>query len=88
MKAVRVAKFGGPEVLEYQTVAQPKPGPGQVLIDVKVAGVNFIDTYHREGLYPLELPFTPGIEAAGTVAAVGPGVEEFKPGERVVYTLA
>ena len=88
MKAIRVQKTGGPEVLEYLEVADLKPGKGQLLVQVEVAGVNFIDTYHREGLYPLEIPFSPGIEAAGIVREVGPDVTDFRPGERVVYCLS
>ncbi len=87
MKAIRVQKTGGPEVLEYLEVADLKPGEDQILVQVEAVGVNFIDTYHREGLYPVELPFTPGIEAAGLVLEVGSGVTSFSPGERVVYCL-
>jgi NADPH2:quinone reductase len=86
MHAIRVHATGGPDVLRYEDVAQPTPGPGQVLVKVEAAGVNFIDVYQRRGLYPVPLPFTPGQEAAGTVAAVGPGVTEVKPGDRVAYT--
>jgi NADPH2:quinone reductase len=87
MKAIRIQKTGGPEVLEYLDIADLKPGENQLLVQVEAAGVNFIDTYHREGLYPVELPFTPGIEAAGLVLEVGSSVTGFKPGERVVYCL-
>jgi NADPH2:quinone reductase len=86
MNAIRVHATGGPDVLRYEDVAQPAPGPGQVLVKVEAAGVNFIDIYQRRGLYPVPLPFTPGQEAAGTVTAVGPGVTEVKPGDRVAYT--
>jgi NADPH2:quinone reductase len=86
MKAIRVHATGGPDVLRYEDVAQPAPGPGQALVKVEAAGVNFIDIYQRRGLYPVPLPFTPGQEAAGTVAAVGPGVADVKPGDRVAYT--
>src|SRR5581483_9922114 len=86
MKAIRVHATGGPDVLRYEAVAQPAPGPGQALVKVEAAGVNFIDIYQRRGLYPVPLPFTPGQEAAGTVAAVGPGVADVKPGDRVAYT--
>jgi NADPH2:quinone reductase len=88
MKAIRVQKTGGPEVLEYLEVADLKPGEDQLLVQVEAAGVNFIDTYHREGLYPVELPFSPGIEAAGIVREVGAGVTDFSPGDRVVYCLS
>lgn len=87
MKAIRVQRTGGPEVLEYLDVDELKPAEGQILVQVEAAGVNFIDTYHREGLYPLKPPFTPGIEAAGLVLETGAGVTDFKPGERVVYCL-
>ncbi len=85
MKAIRIHEFGGPEVLRYDDVPTPTPGPGEVLVKIAAAGVNYIDTYHRTGLYPLALPITLGLEAAGTVEAVGPGVTEFKPGDRVAY---
>lgn len=83
MKAVRVHSVGGPEVLDIQDVPQPTPGPGQALIHVEAAGVNFIDVYHRTGLYPRDLPMTPGVEAAGTVTAVGSGVSTVQTGARV-----
>jgi NADPH2:quinone reductase len=86
MKAVRVHAPGGPEALRYEDVEQPVPGPGQVLVNIEAAGVNFIDVYQRTGLYKVPLPFTLGQEAAGTVAAVGPGVAEPKVGDRVAYT--
>jgi NADPH2:quinone reductase len=85
MRVVRFQAYGGPEVLRYEEVPDPAPGPGQVLIKVDAAGVNFIDVYHRTGLYPLPLPATPGLEAAGTIAAAGPGVTEFRTGNRVAY---
>ncbi|MFL5516491.1 MAG: alcohol dehydrogenase catalytic domain-containing protein, partial [Gemmatimonadales bacterium] len=83
MKAVRVHSAGGPDVLGIEDVPQPSPGPGQALINVEAAGVNFIDVYHRTGLYPRDLPMTPGVEAAGTVAAVGSGVSTVQIGDRV-----
>ncbi len=88
MKAIRVYQPGGPEVLKYEEVETPNPGPGEALVEIEVSGVNFIDTYHREGLYKLDLPFTIGVEAAGTVRSVGPSVEEVKPGDRVAYALS
>jgi NADPH2:quinone reductase len=83
VKAVRVHSVGGPEVLGIEDVPQPSPGPGQALIHVEAAGVNFIDVYHRTGLYPRDLPMTPGVEAAGTVTAVGSGVSSLQVGDRV-----
>jgi NADPH:quinone reductase len=85
MKAIRILKNGGPEVLTLQDVDLPAPGPGQVLVRAAAIGVNFIDTYHRSGLYKLPLPSGIGSEAAGTVEAVGEGVTGFKPGDRVAY---
>jgi NADPH2:quinone reductase len=87
MYAIRVSKTGGPEVLEFVEVERPKPGAGQVLIHVEAIGLNFIDVYHRTGLYPLPLPLTPGSEAAGVVEATGDGVTEFKKGDRVAYAM-
>ncbi|WP_284976641.1 quinone oxidoreductase [Arthrobacter sp. efr-133-TYG-104] len=81
--AIVAGQAGGPDVLTYTEVEPPVPGPGQLLIKVAAAGVNFIDTYQRSGLYKVEYPFTPGAEAAGTVDAVGEGVEEFSVGDRV-----
>ena len=72
MKAKRVEKHGGPEVLQLADLPDPTPGPGQLLVRVEAAGLNFIDTYHRTGLYPMELPFTLGLEGAGVVAGLGP----------------
>lgn len=86
MKAVRVHEVGGPEALRYEDVPQPEAGEGQVLVKIEAAGVNFIDIYHRTGLYKLPLPATIGLEAAGVVEAVGPGVTEFKVGDRVAYS--
>jgi NADPH2:quinone reductase len=85
MKAIRFAKTGGPEVLDYVDVALPPPGPDQVRVKHTAIGVNFIDTYHRSGLYPVPLPATLGGEAAGVVEAVGDGVTNFKSGDRVGY---
>ncbi|RZQ65695.1 quinone oxidoreductase family protein [Amycolatopsis suaedae] len=83
--AIRVARTGGPEVLEVADVPERSPGPGELLVDVAAAGVNYIDTYHRAGIYPLELPFTLGQEGAGRVAAVGEGVTGFAEGDRVAW---
>ena len=85
MKAIRVHAPGGPEALRYEDVPQPTPGAGQVVVRIEAAGVNFIDLYHRTGLYKAPLPLTLGQEAAGTVAATGPGVSDVKVGARVAY---
>lgn len=87
MKAIQVERPGGPEALVLREVALPEPGPGEVRVRIHAAGVNYIDIYHRTGLYPLPLPFTPGSEAAGVVDAVGEGVTEVKPGDRVAYAM-
>lgn len=84
--AIRFHEFGGPEVLRYEHVELPEPARGEARIRHTAVGLNFIDTYHRSGLYPLELPSGLGSEAAGRVEAVGPGVTEVAPGDRVVYT--
>jgi NADPH2:quinone reductase len=86
MKAIRIHQTGGPEELRYEDVAGPEPNQGEVRVKVAAAGVNFIDIYHRTGLYPLNLPATPGLEAAGVVDAVGPGVTMFKEGDHVAYS--
>ena len=84
VKAIRVHKTGGPEVLQLEDVTLPAPGPGQLLIRNRAIGLNFIDTYFRTGLYPApQMPFTPGNESAGDVLAVGEGVSEFRPGDRI-----
>jgi NADPH2:quinone reductase len=87
MNAIRVKETGGPEVLQLEEIDPPEPGPGQVRVRVEAAGLNFIDVYHREGRYPMELPFTPGQEAAGVVDAVGPDVSSVSEGDRVAYAL-
>jgi len=84
MNAIRIHETGGPEALQLEVLPDPAPGAGELLIDVEAIGVNFIDVYQREGLYPLQRPFTPGAEAAGTVSALGPGVTNFAVGDRVV----
>ncbi|RKS77176.1 NADPH2:quinone reductase [Actinomadura pelletieri DSM 43383] len=86
MRAIVITENGGPEVLTVTERSVPEAGPGEVVIDVAAAGVNFIDVYFRTGAYPHELPFTPGIEAAGTVAAVGDGVRDLSVGDRVAST--
>lgn len=87
MKAIRVASFGGPEVLRLETVPDPRPGPGQVLVKIHAAGVNPVETYIRAGAYARKpaLPYTPGSDGAGVVAAVGPDVVDLQEGDRV-YT--
>ena len=87
MKAIRVHSLGGPEVLTWEDVPDPQPGEGQALVRVEAAGLNYIDVYFRTGLYKSpSMPFIPGQEAAGTVAAVGPGVTEVAVGDRVAFT--
>ena len=86
MRAVVVPETGGPEVLTVTDQPSPRPGPGEILVEVAAAGVNFIDIYHRTGLYPMPLPFHPGLEGAGLVAAAGEGVDGFAPGDRVAWT--
>jgi NADPH2:quinone reductase len=83
--AIRIHKTGGPEVLQWEEVQVPPPGPGEALVRHKAVGLNYIDTYHRTGLYPMPMPSGIGLEAAGVVEAVGPGVSELKPGDRVAY---
>ena len=83
MKAVRVHATGGPEVLQLEDVPTPSPGPGEVLIRVEAAGVNFIDLYQRAGAYKVATPFVPGQEAAGRIAALGAGVTGWTVGDRV-----
>jgi len=85
MKAIRISHTGGPEVLEYVDFDLPPPGPGEVRVRHTAVGVNFIDTYHRSGLYKLPLPTGIGSEAAGVVEALGEGVTAFQTGERVAY---
>src|SRR5262245_21497719 len=88
MKAIRVHQYGGAEVLRYEDVPKPEPGQGEVLVEIHTAGVNFIDTYYRTGLYKAPaLPFTVGSEASGVVAAVGPGVTGLQVGDRVAYAM-
>ena len=84
-KAIVIEEFGGPEVLQWKEVEVPQPGPGEVLLSHTAVGLNFIDTYQRTGLYPLELPSGLGLEAAGVVEAVGAGVDYVQPGDRVAY---
>ncbi len=83
--AIQVQQTGGPEVLQWAKVEVGDPGPGQVRLRQEAAGLNFIDVYHRTGLYPQTLPFTPGVEGAGVVQAVGEGVTNVSTGDRVTY---
>jgi NADPH2:quinone reductase len=83
--AIRIHQAGGPDVLEWEEVEVGEPGPGQVKLRQEAAGLNFIDVYHRTGLYKQELPFTPGVEGAGVVEAIGPDVDHVKKGDRVAY---
>ena len=84
--AMRIYEHGGPEKLRWEEVQVGAPGEGQVLVRNTAVGLNFIDTYQRSGLYPMQLPFTPGSEGAGVVEAVGPKVKEFKAGDHVGYS--
>jgi NADPH2:quinone reductase len=84
-KAIRVHQFGGPEVLQYEAVSLPPPGAGEIRLKHEAIGLNFIDVYHRTGLYPNQTPFVPGSEAAGTVTAIGADVSDIQAGDRVTY---
>ena len=86
--AIRVYQPGGAVVMRWEEVAVGAPGPGDVRLRQAVVGLNYIDVYHRTGLYPLPLPFTPGLEGAGVVESVGEGVTDFSPGDRVAYASA
>ncbi len=88
MKAIQLTQTGGPEVLNLVDIPTPKPKPNEALVEIKAAGVNFVDTYFREGRYPAQLPMVLGQEAAGVVVEVGPEVKLVKPGDRVAYTGA
>lgn len=85
MKAIQMSQYGGPDVLKIHNVPIGKPGQGQALVRLEMAGVNFIDIYQRRGTYPLKLPYIPGLEGAGVVEAVGEGVKHVKPGDKVAY---
>ena len=84
-KAIRIHEFGGPEVMRWESVEVAAPGPGEALVRHTAVGLNYIDVYHRSGLYPLPLPATLGMEGAGVVEAVGEGVGEVQVGDRVAY---
>jgi NADPH:quinone reductase len=83
MKAIRVSRTGAPEVLQLEDVPDPIPGTGEAVVRLEAIGVNFVEIYHRRGLYSSQLPFTPGTEGAGTVVSVGPDVTGLRPGDRV-----
>src|SRR5690348_12394748 len=85
MKAIQIERFGGPEVMQLADVPIGDPGPGEVRVRHRACGINFLDVYHRTGLYPNQLPLVLGAEAAGVVEAVGAGVTHVKPGDRVGY---
>ncbi len=85
MKAIVVEQYGSDEVLQYKEIETPTPNAGEALVKIGAIGLNFIDVYHRTGLYPLPLPFTLGLEAAGTVIEVGEGVADLAAGDRVAY---
>src|SRR5438132_6911964 len=85
MKAIRVESTGGPEVLKLVELPTPPPGPGEALVRVEAAGVNFIDIYQRSGQYPLPLPLSVGVEGAGVIEAIGASVSDLKPGDRVAW---
>jgi NADPH2:quinone reductase len=87
MKAIRVHDFGGPEVLKYEDIPVPEPKAGEARVKIQAIGLNFIDVYHRTGLYPLNRPFTLGMEAAGVVDSIGDGVSEVQTGDRVAYAM-
>jgi NADPH2:quinone reductase len=87
MKAIRVHEYGGPDALRYEEAPVPQPGPGEALVEIHYTGLNFVDTYHRSGLYKTPTPFTPGSEAAGVVSAIGPGVTDVRVGDRVAYAM-
>ncbi|GAA4908424.1 quinone oxidoreductase family protein [Streptomonospora salina] len=87
MRAIVIEEQGGPEAMRLADIDTPDPGAGEVLVDVDARGVNFIDVYQRSGAYSVPTPFTPGVEAAGRVAAVGPGVTEFAAGARVAWAM-
>src|SRR5262245_49229574 len=86
-KAIRIEQHGGPEVLSWQDVEPGEPGQGEARVRHHAVGLNYIDVYYRTGLYPFKLPGGLGVEGAGVVEAVGPGVTGLKPGDRVAYAM-
>jgi NADPH2:quinone reductase len=85
MKAIQIARTGGPEVLQLVDLPDPKPKPNEALVKITACGVNFIDIYHRQGRYPAQLPFVEGQEAAGVITEVGSEIKHVKPGDHVAY---
>ena len=85
MKAVEINNTGGPEVLEVKEISLNKPGPEEVTIEHKAIGLNYIDTYHRSGLYPLKLPVGLGLEGAGVITEIGENIKDFKIGDKIAY---
>jgi NADPH:quinone reductase len=88
MHAIQITETGGPDVLVLTELPDPEPGPGQLLVELAAAGVNYIDTYHRSGAYPMPLPFIPGSEGAGTVTAVGPDTSGVAVGDLVAWATS
>lgn len=88
MQAITVSQYGGPEKLQYGEAPTPEPGPGEARVRVTAAGVNFIDVYQRSGAYSGQLPFTPGLEAAGQVDALGEGASELSEGDHVAFAMS
>jgi NADPH2:quinone reductase len=88
MKAMRFHQHGGPGVLVYEDAPTPQIGPGEAIVHIEAIGLNYIDTYHRDGLYPVDLPCIPGMEAAGTITRIGDGAEGVNVGDRVAYAGA
>ena len=86
MKAIQISEFGGPEVMQYKDMAVPSPGPNQVLVQLGASGVNFIDIYHRKGLYKVDLPSILGLEGAGVVKEIGSDINNISVGDQVAYT--
>ena len=85
---IQISEQGGPEVMEWRELPDPEAGPGEIVVEIAAAGLNYIDTYHRSGLYPMQLPFTPGLEGSGTVVSGGEGVTGPATGERVAWTAS